>query len=143
MSGKFFLDTNILVYTFGVRAPKKKRRAQELVEKALRTQQGVVSTQVVQEFLNVATRKFSVPLRLSDTQQYLQDVLGPLCLVFPSIDLYRQALVLQQDTQYSFYDSLIIGGALQAGCDMLYSEDLQDGQHIRGLHILNPFLSPS
>ena len=143
MSAKFFLDTNIVVYTFDVRAPKKKRRAQELVEQALRTQQGVVSTQVVQEFLNVATRKFAVPLKLSDTQQYLQDVLGPLCLVFPSIDLYRQALILQQDTQYSFYDSLIIGGALQAGCDMLYSEDLQHGQHIRGLQILNPFLSPS
>jgi len=143
MSAKFFLDTNIVVYTFDVRAPKKKRRAQELVEQALRTQQGVVSTQVVQEFLNVATRKFAVPLKLSDAQQYLQDVLSPLCLVFPSIDLYRQALALQQETQYSFYDSLIIGGALQAGCDMLYSEDLQHGQHIRGLHIRNPFLSLS
>jgi predicted nucleic acid-binding protein len=143
MSAKFFLDTNIVVYTFDTRAPKKKRRALELVEQALRTQQGVVSTQVVQEFLNVATRKFAVPLKLSDAQQYLQDVLSPLCSVFPSIDLFRHALVLQQDTQYSFYDSLIIGGALQAGCDMLYSEDLQHGQYIRGLQILNPFLSPS
>jgi predicted nucleic acid-binding protein len=131
------------VYTFDVKAPKKKRRAQELLEQALRTREGVVSTQVVQEFLNVATNKFSVPLRLSDAQQYLQDVLSPLCSVFPSIDLYRQALVLQQDTQYSFYDSLIIGGALQAGCDTLYSEDLQHGQQIRDLRIINPFAPPS
>ncbi|WP_447963259.1 PIN domain-containing protein [Nitrospira sp. Ecomares 2.1] len=143
MSAKFFLDTNIVVYTFDVRAPKKKERAQELVEQALRTHEGVVSTQVVQEFLNVATTKFTVPLKLSDAQQYLQDVLSPLCSVFPSIDLYRQALVLQQDTQYSFYDALIIGGALQAGCEALYSEDLQHGQQIRGLQILNPFLSSS
>lgn len=143
MSAKFFLDTNIVVYTFDSGAPKKKRRAQELVEQALRTQEGMVSTQVVQEFLNVATTKFSVPLKLSDTQQYLQDVLGPLCLVFPSIDLYRQALVLQQDMQYSFYDSLIIAGALQADCDALYSEDLQHGQQIRGMRILNPFISSS
>jgi predicted nucleic acid-binding protein len=140
MSAKFFLDTNILVYTFDSGAPKKKRRAQELVEQALRNLEGVVSTQVVQEFLNVATSKFAVPLKLSDAQQYLQDVLSPLCSVFPSIDLYRQALVLQQDTQYSFYDSLIIGGGLQAGCDVLYSEDLQHGQQIRGLQIINPFL---
>ena len=94
MSAKFFLDTNIVVYTFDVKAPKKKRRAQELLEQALRTREGVVSTQVVQEFLNVATSKFSVPLRLSDAQQYLQDVLSPLCSVFPSINLYRHALAL-------------------------------------------------
>lgn len=143
MSAKFFLDTNIIVYTFDVRASQKKRRAQELVEHALRTQEGLVSTQVVQEFLNVATSKFSVPLKSSDAQQFLQEVLAPLCSVFPSIDLYRQALVLQQDTQYSFYDSLIIGAAIQAGCDTLYSEDLQHSQHIRGLRILNPFLSSS
>lgn len=143
MSAKFFLDTNIVVYTFDVRAPKKKERAKELVEQALRTHEGVVSTQVVQEFLNVATTKFTIPLKLSDAQQYLQDVLSPLCFVFPSIDLYRQALVLQQDTQYSFYDALIIGGALQAGCETLYSEDLQHGQQIRGLKILNPFFSSS
>ncbi len=143
MNAKFFLDTNIMVYTFDAGAPQKKRRAQELVEQALRTQVGVVSTQVVQEFLNVATSKFSAPLTFSDAQQYLQDILAPLCTVFPSIDLFRQALILQQETHYSFYDSLIIGGALQAGCDTLYSEDLQHGQQIRGLRILNPFTSSS
>ena len=139
MSAKFFLDTNIVVYTFDSGAPKKKRRAQELVEQALRTQEGMVSTQVVQEFLNVATSKFTAPLTFSDAQQYLHDVLAPLCTVFPSIDLFRQALVIQQDTRYSFYDSMIIGGALQAGCDTLYSEDFPHGQQIRGLRILNPF----
>jgi len=143
MSAKFFLDTNIVVYTFDASAPKKKRCAQELVEQALRDREGVVSTQVVQEFLNVATSKFSVPMKLSDAQQYLHDVLSPLCSVFPSIDLFRQALIIQQDTHYSFYDSLIIGGALQAGCETLYSEDLQHGQQVRDLRILNPFLSTS
>ncbi|MGD9850814.1 MAG: PIN domain-containing protein [Nitrospirales bacterium] len=140
MSAKFFLDTNILVYTFDNGAPKKQRRAQELVEQALRTQEGVVSTQVVQEFLNVATTKFAAPLVFSDAQQFLHDVLAPLCAVFPSVDLFRQALILQQETRYSFYDSLIIGGALQAGSEILYSEDLQHGQRIRELHILNPFV---
>ncbi len=141
MSAKFFLDTNIVVYTFDAESPQKKRRAQELVEQALRTHEGVVSTQVVQEFLNVATTKFAAPLALSDAQQYLHDVLAPLCTVFPSIDLFQQALGLQQETMYSFYDSLIIMGALQAGSDILYTEDLQHGQQIRGLQILNPFAS--
>ena len=72
MSAKFFLDTNIVVYTFDAESPQKNRCAQELVEQALRTQEGVVSTQVVQEFLNVATTKFTVPLTLSDAQQYIQ-----------------------------------------------------------------------
>jgi predicted nucleic acid-binding protein len=103
----------------------------------------VVSTQVVQEFLNVATSKFTTPLTFSDAQQYLHDVLGALSTVFPSIDLFRNALALQQETRFSFYDSLIIGGALQAGCDALFSEDLQHNQQIRGLKILNPFLSSS
>ena len=143
MSAKFFLDTNIVVYTFDADSPQKKPRAQELVEQALRTLEGVVSTQVVQEFLNVATVKFTAPLTFSDAQQYLHDVLAPLCTVFPSIDLFQQALVLQQETTYSFYDLLIIGGALQAGCEILYSEDLQDGHQIRALRIVNPFTSSS
>lgn len=141
MSAKFFLDTNIVVYTFDAESTQKKRRAQELVEQALRTHEGVVSTQVVQEFLNVATVKFTAPLKLSDAQQFLHDVLAPLCTVFSSIDLFQRALVLQQETKYSFYDSLIIGGALQAGCETLYSEDLHHGQQIRGVRILNPFTS--
>jgi predicted nucleic acid-binding protein len=141
MNAKFFLDTNVVVYTFDVGAPHKQRRAQELVEQALRTHEGVVSTQVVQEFLNVATSKFSTPLTLSDAQQYLHDVLAPLCTVFPSIDMFRQALDLQQELRFAFYDSLVISGALQAGCGTLYSEDLQHGQQIRDLRILNPFAS--
>ena len=141
MSAKFFLDTNILVYTFDSRATRKKGRAQDLVDQALQSQDGVVSTQVIQEFLNVATTKFHRPLTLHDAQRYLQEVLAPLCIVFTSIDLYRQALDLQHETRYSFYDSLIIGGALQAGCQTLFSEDLQHGQHIRSLQIINPFIS--
>ncbi len=141
MSARYFLDTNIVVYTFDASAVRKKRRAQELMEHALQTQEGVVSTQVVQEFLNVATTKFTSPLKPADVQQYLHDVLAPLCTVFPSIDLFRHALELQRETHYSFYDSLIIGGALQAGCETLYSEDLQHSQRIHSLQIINPFLS--
>ena len=93
------------------------------------------------EVLAKKTVKFAAPLTFFDAQQFLYDVLARLCAVFPSIDLFQQALVLQQETKYSFYDSLIIAGVLQAGCETLYSEDLQHGQQIRAVRILNHFAS--
>ncbi|MBA3636750.1 MAG: PIN domain-containing protein, partial [Rubrobacteraceae bacterium] len=66
-------------------------------------------------------------------------VLGPLWTVSPSLALYRRTLDLQARYRYSFYDSLIIAAALDAGCTRLYSEDLQDGQRIEGLTVENPF----
>lgn len=143
MNGKFFLDTNIFIYTFDSREPAKQLRANELVIRALKTGQGVISFQVVQEFLNAARRKFASVLSPLDVQKYLVQVLTPLCQVFSSIDLYVRALEIAERWQYSFYDSLIIATALQANCQILYSEDLQHGQVIQALTIINPFLNQS
>jgi len=143
MNDKFFLDTNILIYTFDSREPAKQQRANELVIRALKTRQGIISFQVVQEFLNAARRKFASVLSSLDVQTYLVQVLTPLCQVFSSIDLYVRALEIAERWQYSFYDSLIIATALQANCQILYSEDLQHGQVIQGLTIINPFLNKS
>lgn len=140
MNDKYFLDTNILIYSFDRHTSRKTRRSQEVLEHALETHQGILSTQVIQEFLNVATTKFSKPLTSSDAYQFLDTVLLPLCAVYPSAELYRLALELQSDTQYSFYDCLIIAAALQANCTTLYSEDLHHGHNIRGMIIRNPFL---
>jgi len=68
-------------------------------------------------------------------------VLGPLCKVYPDQALYEASLDLQQETGYSFYDALILASALRGTCEILYSEDLQGGQQIRGLRIVNPFKS--
>ena len=76
MRDRFFLDTNIFVYTFDSREPKKQARAQDLVSDALTRGRGVISHQVVQEFLNVATQKFANPLSESDALVYLDRVLG-------------------------------------------------------------------
>lgn len=140
MRARYFLDTNILVYTFDSREPKKQARAQDLVSQALTGRRGVISHQVVQEFLNVATQKFIEPLGESDALLYLSRVLGPLCEVLPTLDLYRRALGLASRWKYSFYDSLIIASALQSECKLLYSEDLQHGQKIEGVTLVNPFL---
>jgi len=139
MKDSAFLDTNVLVYTFDQTAPEKRSRATQLVEQALVSGRGVISYQVVQEFLNVATRKFRAPLSPADCRVYLDRVLAPLCSVWPCIPLYHRAMELADRWRYSFYDALIIAAALEAGCPTLYSEDLQHGQTIGGLTIVNPF----
>jgi predicted nucleic acid-binding protein len=139
MSDKFFLDTNILVYCFDRSAPAKRRRAGGLVEEALGGHQGLISTQVIQEFFSVATRKFKEPMSASECQIYLDTVLSPLCEIFPSLALYRQAINVREETGYSFYDALIVTAALEAGCKTIYSEDLQHNHRLHGLEIKNPF----
>ena len=140
MNDKYFIDTNIIVYAFDDRQPDKQAHSLSLITDALQTGNGIISWQVIQEFLNVATRKFKVPLKPEDAKLYLQKVLHPLCQVFPDLDIYLKALDIQLKTNYSFYDSLILAGALREGCTILYSEDLQDGYQVDGLRIVNPFI---
>lgn len=139
MPGKYFLDTNILVYTFDNAAPAKKKKASALMSTALAKNNGVISYQVVQEFLNVATQKFSTPFSYHEAALYLDQVLMPLCELHSSIELYQTALDIKKQFRYSFYDALIITSALKSHCNTLYSEDLHDGQVIKGLTIKNPF----
>ena len=139
MSARYFLDTNVFVYCFDREDRRKQKRAESLVAQALGHHLAVISSQVVQEFLNVATRKFARPMKANESRAYLDTVLSPLCEVFPTMALYQEALNLHAETGYSFYDSLIIAAALEARCSVLYSEDLQDGRTIRELKIVNPF----
>jgi len=137
---RFFLDTNILVYTFDHADTEKRDRARGLVERALVAGDGVISYQVVQEFLNVAGRKFARPLKPADQIRYLESVLVPLCAIYPSDTFYRRGIDIAERYGYGFYDSLIIAGALAAGASRLYSEELQHGQRIEGATIVNPFV---
>lgn len=136
---RFFLDTNILVYTFDQSAPEKRAVAMGLVEEALGGGDGCISYQVVQEFLNLATRKFATPMPAEVALQYLNSVLLPLCRVNSSAELYDHALNIYYRLRYSFYDALVIAAAQHAGCETLYSEDLQHGRVIDRLTIKNPF----
>ena len=139
MSDKYFIDTSDFVCCFDDRQPDKKVRAMSLIADALQTGNGIISWQVIQEFLNVSTRKFMVPLKPEDAKIYLQKVLHPLCHVFPDLDLYSWALDNFEKTGYSFYDLLIVAGALRGGCDILFSEDLQSEHHVNGIKVVNPF----
>ncbi|MCI5191581.1 MAG: PIN domain-containing protein [Candidatus Electrothrix sp. AU1_5] len=139
MNDKYFIDTNIFVYSFQSNEPVKQGISQELIQNALQEQTGCISSQVIQEFLNVATKKFNPPLSHQDSLKYLNMVLAPLCEVFNSLDLLRKALEVSERWQYSLYDSMIITAALQTKCATLYSEDMQHGQQIESLVIENPF----
>jgi predicted nucleic acid-binding protein len=139
MSDRFFLDTNIFVYSFDRSAPAKSRKATQLIRRALTTQKGVVSYQVVQEFFNVALRRFASPMTMADAEQYLGTVFRPLLSVHSSQALYAEALRIQANTGFAWYDSLIVAAALQAKCDLLYTEDLQHGRRFGELQIVNPF----
>jgi predicted nucleic acid-binding protein len=140
MSDRFFLDTNIFVYSFDQSAPAKARKAAQLIREALTTQKGVISYQVVQEFFNVALKKFSQPMQAADAGQYLIAVFRPLLAVHSSQALYAEALFLHAQSMLSWYDSLIVSAAIQARCEILFSEDLQHGQRFGALQIRNPFL---
>ncbi len=139
MNGKFFLDTNIIIYSFDIESPTKRARALGLIEEALKSGTGIISYQVIQEFLNVALTKFASPLKLAEAQVFLSMVLRPLCLVTSSIDLFDAALIIKDRYRYGFYDALIIAASIQGGCKLLYSEDLQHLQQVEGVTISNPF----
>lgn len=137
MSVEFFLDTNIFIYQLEALDARKKRVADRLILDAM--DRGCISFQVVQECLNTVLRKAEVPLGADAAQRYLDDVLKPLWRVMPSASLYQRAMHVHSRYQYSFYDSLIIAAALEAGCKRLLTEDLQHGQRIEGVQIENPF----
>jgi predicted nucleic acid-binding protein len=139
LTGLFFLDTNIFVYSFDSSVPDKQQLARQLIRDALLTQRGVISTQVVQEFLSLSSRKFAQPMSVEAAREYLRDVLMPLCQHFPSIEFYDRALLLKQETGFAFYDVLVVAAAVEIGCATLLTEDLQAGRTVHGVKIVNPF----
>ena len=138
MKGKFFIDTNIIIYAFSLESEKKSVSTQ-LIKQAHK-RNGCLSFQVIQEFLNIATSKFKIPLKNEDIQKYLTEILFPICEVFPTEELYKSAIDIRERWKFSFYDSLIIAAAIKSNCKILYSEDLQNNQKIYDLTIINPYL---
>jgi len=139
MSDRVFLDTNIIVYSFSPVSGFKNEVSNKLIKSAFDQNSGCISYQVIQEFLNVATTKFKTPLSKKECDRILIELLDPMCSIYPSLDLYLSAIEIKDRYKYGFYDSLVIGSALEAQCSILYSEDLQHNQEIEGLSIINPY----
>jgi predicted nucleic acid-binding protein len=140
MSDRLFIDTNIFLYTFDPAVPEKARHCENLIASSLENRNGVISFQVVQEFLNAAFRRLSPPLTLAAAEQYLAMTLRPLLVVQSSYSLYAQALTLLGRYSLSWYDSLIVAAAIESGCRILYTEDLQHNQKFGDLIVKSPFL---
>jgi predicted nucleic acid-binding protein len=139
MSAKYFLDTNIFIYSLDPTAPAKARQAAKLIRDGLDTGNGIVSYQVVQEFFSVAFRRFAKPMSAFVAEEYLNTTFRPLLAVHSSPALLVSALRVYAQHHLSWYDSLIVAAAQEAGCSILYSEDMQHGQRVDDLRIENPF----
>jgi predicted nucleic acid-binding protein len=138
MSGSFF-DSNIVLYTLDRANVEKRGISREVLNRSVEEGAATISFQVVQEVLNTVSRKFEPRFTLEQAHHLLEEILVPMWRVAPSQSLYELGLDLRERYRYSFYDSLIIAAALSSGCDRLYTEDLQHGQRIEGLSIVNPF----
>lgn len=133
MRAKVFFDTNILIYAVAEDGPRS-ARAEELLDAG-----GIISVQILNEFVSVARRKILMPW--SEVTEALDafEVLCPLPLPI-TIETHQAALKVAQKHGYNIYDALVVAAALEAGCETLYSEDFQDGQKIDArLTIRNPF----
>jgi len=127
-----FFDTNVLLYLLSKDAAKADR-AEMLLAAG-----GVVSVQVLNEFVNVTRRKLHWEWgQIAASLAVVEELLGPGRALTAAI--HRKALVLARDHALAFYDALIVAAALDAGCDELCSEDLQHGQRFGALTIDNPF----
>jgi predicted nucleic acid-binding protein len=134
MSGKAFFDTNVLVYAVG-----QKDKRTETAE-ALLAGGGVISVQVLNELANVSRRKLGMSWEEIDEAVAAIRVLCPSPVPL-TIDIHDAGRRIAAKYGYSMFDGLIAASALEAECDTLYSEDLQDGQVIEGrLTVRNPFV---
>jgi predicted nucleic acid-binding protein len=129
---KAFFDTNILVYA--ATSDARKQRAVDCLRLG-----GLASVQVLNEFVHVARRKLrhdwpKIEFALGLFRASLDDV------VPVTLNTHAGAVSLAREHGLSFYDALIVASAIEAGCDILYSEDMQHGRTIGGLAIVNPFL---
>lgn len=132
-----FLDSNVFIYLFDETDDHKRGVAERLVQRALAGGTGVISFQVVQETLNVMTRRLGASTQ--DARKFLDNVLLPLWRVAPSPALYASALDVRDRYGFGFYDALIVAAAIDHGCARLWSEDLQHGQRVVGVEVVNPF----
>lgn len=137
MSGKSFVDTNILVYAHDSTQGPKHERAQALVETLWESGEGILSTQVLQELCVNLRRKSARPLSMEETRKLIEDY-STWDIVVNTAESVLQALDLESRYQISFWDALIVQAATSCEATIIYSEDLADGQTYGAARVVNP-----
>jgi len=139
MNAKYFVDTNVLMYAHDVSAGEKHKRARQLVEELWRDRAGVVSTQVLQELAVNLRRKSARPLDAGAVRQIVIDYMTWQVVVNTG-DSILEALTVEERYKVSFWNALMLQSAERAGVDVLYSEDLSNGQFYGLVQVRSPFL---
>jgi len=137
VEGKVFFDTNILIYSIDEQYPEKRMIAKEIICKAIVGGNGVISTQCLQEFFNVAINKLHLSKKAA--KEYVEFFADNFPIIQVSLSMILSAIDISIKTQFSFWDSLILSAAKDTGCIIVFSEDLNHGQLVEGSRILNPF----
>lgn len=133
-----FVDTNVLVYLFDSGTPTKQQRARDLVATLARQGALALSTQVLSEFFVTVTRKLERPLPVPNALRALDDLSAFPCVALDAALVRRAALRTTTD-QLSHWDALIVEAAIEAGADVLCSEDLQAGRVFQSVRVEDPF----
>jgi predicted nucleic acid-binding protein len=136
--GSTFIDTNVLVYAHDRSETRKQPVAQALLDALWRDRTGVVSSQVLQEFYVVVTRKFDPPMRQAAAREIVA-LYGEWPVVRPDLALMVAASKLEERHAFSFWDALVVEAARRGGATRLLTEDLQAGRRIGEIRIENPF----
>ena len=133
MASLTFLDTNVLAYLYDDGQPDKQAKAARAVDSV---EGAVISTQVLLELFSVLTGKLHVMPR--DAMTVIEDLMH-LQVVPADVHLVREAITLTIESEISQWDAMLVTAAARAGCDVLLTEDLNHGQVIAGVRIVNPF----
>jgi predicted nucleic acid-binding protein len=136
MPARSFFDTNVLIYADDKAAPAKQRRAVDLIVEHRRARTGVVSMQVLQEYFVTITRKLRVDAAIARRKV---ELLAEFDVATPEVSDILAAIDLHRLHGLSFWDALILRAAKQAGCTVVFSEDMQHTRALDGLQIVNPF----
>jgi predicted nucleic acid-binding protein len=133
-----FVDANVLVYARDASQGTKQQAAADWIDHLWRTRTGRLSTQVLSEFYVTVTRKLDPGMALSDARADVRDLFawGPVPI---TDELVTEAWQVQDRFQFAYWDALIVAAAGEAGCDRLLTEDLQHGQDLDGLVVVDPF----
>lgn len=140
--GPAFVDTNILVYVFGRHGGERKEVAERLVAALMEERRIRFSTQVLQEFFSVLTRKKLHGCTPDEAIGYL-DRLSAWPVLVVDYTAIREAAALSRDAMLAFWDALIVVAAARSGAKRLYTEDLHHGQVLLGVEVVNPFRAPA
>jgi predicted nucleic acid-binding protein len=136
-SVRTFLDTNVLVYGDDGKESAKQKTALDLIRVHRERRTGVVSLQILQEYFVAATRKLKVDAEIARNKV---EIYSKFHVAEPSVTDILAAIDLHRLRGFSYYDALVLRMAKQSGCRILLSEDMQHGQDVDGVRIVNPFL---